>query len=346
MRSKCMKKLFFLITLFFSVSFISRAQSDSTIKKQTYHGVVKNEKNKPIQNASVIVEGDEKGTTTDAEGFFKINAQPNAKLVITADGYQSSLTPVRNAQFVQLVSIKNKSNSDNTDELIKQQSVSNDFKNYATAESSRNYTGSYLTTFKENEATVGSRFLFDKWANGKLIDKNNNDIVAKDYKLNYDKMGGKLLATNDQKTIIELDDTALSGYSFTDPTYGKEVLFKKVKLDDKNKFLIMLVGNGSSGYTLYKDLKTEFVRANYTNNGLIQSGHNYDEYVDKPVYYILLPGSNELTKIELKEKAIKKTLIANEARVKTFFSSHAEGKIDEDMLIQLISFLNQESNRN
>ena len=63
------KSVFLLLFLFFSI--IDRAQSVNGLKKQTLHGIVKNEKNKAVQNASVIVKGEEKGTVTDVLVFLK-----------------------------------------------------------------------------------------------------------------------------------------------------------------------------------------------------------------------------------------------------------------------------------
>lgn len=330
-----------LSALFFILSVTIKAQSDST-KKQIFHGVVKNEKNKAIQNASVIVEGEEKGTTTDSEGFFKITARPNAMLVISADGYEPFHIPVRRAESVRLVMLKNNGSDNDPDnvanEFTKQQTASNDFRNYVNTESSRNYTGSYLSVIKANEGTVGSRFLFDKWLDSKLTDKKNNQISVKEYSFNYDKMGGKILATNDQKTIIEIDESTLSGFSFTDPM-GQEIIFKKVDAIEKNKFLIVLAEKVNNGYSLYKNLKTEFVKADYSNNGLIRSGHNYDEYVDKPEYFIIGPDSVSY-KIDLKEKSFKKVLESKKEIVKSFLDSHRDDKFDESLVIQLISYIN------
>jgi hypothetical protein len=326
------------------VSTVSQAQLDSTIKKKIFHGIVKNEKNKPIENASVIVEGDEKGTVSDNLGYFKINARPDAVLVVNAEGYESSLTPVGNEELVRIIMIKSKSLNDGEGvKMAKQQSVSNDFHNYINTESSRNYTGSYLTVFKGSEGTVGSRFLFDNWVPGKLIDKNDHEIIVKGFTFNYDKVGHKLLATSNEKTIIEVEDSAIKSYSFFNPA-GGETVFKKVNGADKNKFLIVLVDSPNKKYSLYKSLKTELVKANFTSNGLIQSGNKYDEYVDKFEYYISDSSSPNLVKVDLKEKQIKKAFPNEQQKVNAFLASHKEDKINESLLIELISYINLNSN--
>lgn len=223
---------------------------------------------------------------------------------------------------------------------VKDQSIQNDFQNYQNTESSRNYTGSYLTVFKNKEGTVGSRYLFNSWVNGKVTDKNDKEINTNGYSFNYDKIAGKLLATPDKKTIIEIDDTAINSYSFFGPA-GEQILFKKIKNIDPAKFLIVLAEGSGNTCSLYKSLKTEFVKASFTSNGIIQSGNKYDEYVDKYEYYIMFSNSKTFTKVELKERSIKKVLANNEEKVKAFFASHNEDEMNESLLVKLISYLNQ-----
>src|ERR1700745_418659 len=98
-----MKKILLFFITFFASSIILFSQVDSSLKKQTLHGVVKNEKNKPIQNASVIVEGEQTGVVTDSLGYFKIDARPNAVLIINADGYESLMKEVNSKELVQAV---------------------------------------------------------------------------------------------------------------------------------------------------------------------------------------------------------------------------------------------------
>ena len=54
------------------------------------HGQVKDENGKPLMNASVIIKGTNKGTTTNANGDFKITVPNNkAVLVISYTGYKT-----------------------------------------------------------------------------------------------------------------------------------------------------------------------------------------------------------------------------------------------------------------
>src|SRR6476659_7605768 len=106
-----MKTILLSLTLLSVFTFTVYGQSDSTLKKQTLHGVVKDEKNKPIQKASVIVEGEEAGTTTDSLGYFKIDAKPNAVLIINADGYEPLMREINSKELVDAVMTKTRSQS-------------------------------------------------------------------------------------------------------------------------------------------------------------------------------------------------------------------------------------------
>ena len=104
-----MKTILLSLIFFLSTSLAIYGQSDSAMQKQTLHGVVKNEKSKPIQNASVMVEGDETGTVTDSLGYFKIDARPSAVLIINADGYEPLMKEINNKELIQAVMVKTKS---------------------------------------------------------------------------------------------------------------------------------------------------------------------------------------------------------------------------------------------
>ena len=336
-----MKKHLFFFLSFFSISIVVRAQLDSTKKRQIIHGVVINEKNKPVQDASVIIQGEEKGTVTDSLGYFKINAKSDAVLIINAAGYESLLEKIRNEELIRAVMKRNPlNNSAGADETIKQQSFSNAFQDFSKTETGNLYRGSSLPVFIIKENTVGSRYLFDSWVKGKLIDTTGKEINTNDYVFNYDKMTGKLIATQDKKIVIEINDAVIKSYSLTDLS-GKETKFEKSGLINNDKFLVSLAGEKNNKYSLYKLINTKFVKANFVTNGLIESGKKYDEYADTFEYYIVYNSSGIHKKVELKEKLIKKTITEDGEKVKTFFIKHTGDKLNESLLAELILFLNQ-----
>jgi TonB-dependent starch-binding outer membrane protein SusC len=70
-----------------------------TVKVQTaidINGKITDEKGQPLEGATVLVKGTNNGTKTDANGNFSINAEPNAMLVISYVGFESSTIKVGN----------------------------------------------------------------------------------------------------------------------------------------------------------------------------------------------------------------------------------------------------------
>jgi hypothetical protein len=334
-----MKKKCFSLMLIITLSSVIWAQSNPSLKKQTLHGIVKNEKNKGVQNASVVVKGEEKGTVTDSLGLFKIDADPNAVLVIAAEGYEPTMKPINGKELI-IVLVKAPDNNNNSllNETISQKQVYNSVQDFGKAESSRFYQGSALTVFHQKEETQGSRYLFNWWVNGTMLDTNLVVINTADFNFNYDKIGKKILATRDKNTIIEINDAAINSFILkTDTSITK---FEKIPAISKKEFLIEVVKNEVK-YSLYKSMKTTFQKADYANNGVIASGKKYDEFVDEFEYYIIFPGGNQFKKVDLKKKSIREALSSEEAKVKQYFSKSESGVVNETFLKELILFLNQ-----
>jgi len=334
-----MKEKYFSLILFITVATVTWSQTNPVLKKQTLHGIVKNEKNKAVQNASVIVKGEEKGTVTDSLGLFKIDASPNSVLIISAEGYEPTMKPVNGKELI-IVLVKTPDNTNNSilNETISQKAVYNSVQDFGKAEASRIYQGSALTIFHQKEETHGSRYLFNWWVNGTVLDTNLTVINTADFSFNYDKIGKKLLATRDKNTIIEINDAAINSFILkTDTSITK---FEKIPGIGKKEFLIEVVKNEVK-YSLYKSMKTTFQKADYTNNGVIASGKKYDEFVDEFEYYIIFPGGNQFKKVELKKKSIREALSNEEVKVKQYFSKSESGVINESFLKELILFLNQ-----
>jgi len=335
-----MKKILLFFIIFFASSIILFSQVDSSLKKQTLHGVVKNEKNKPIQNATVIVEGEQKGVVTDSLGYFKIDARPNAVLIINADGYESLLKEVNSKELVQAVLAKTKSQDDNSgsSEILKQQTLSNSFQDFGRMENGTIYHGSSLPVIHQNEETKGSRYFFKDWVRGTVIN-DKGETVSDEYCLfNYDKISHALLVTKDKKSMIQVNYSDVQSFTLKDQ--GGEYVFSKNPLINGKDFFIQLV-KPRGKYSLYKSVKTNFVKSDYRSDGLVESGKNYDEYVDENDYYIVSASWDKYKTVDLKKKSIKEALQDDKDKVNSYFSQHKDDFINESFLIGLINSLNQ-----
>lgn len=92
-----MKKLFIGLSLLLSVSILF-AQNLQTIK-----GTVTDAKNETVPGVSVVVKGTIKGTITDIDGQYSIQAEPQAVLVFSFIGFQTQEIPVNNQTVVNVL---------------------------------------------------------------------------------------------------------------------------------------------------------------------------------------------------------------------------------------------------
>jgi hypothetical protein len=218
------------------------------------------------------------------------------------------------------------------------QAIQNDFQNYVNTESARNYTGSFLPVFTSKENTLGNRYLFVRWVKGKVFNLDSQLISDDSFVFNYDKITKKLLATQDNKTVVEVNDEDMKSFTLT---YGDvSVTFERIPLISNEGFYVLLAESGKK-YSLYKRIKTRFQRTNFTTNGIFQSGNNYDEFIDEPDYYIVMPGQKEAKKLELTRKSVKAMFKPEISKVRSYFTDHSGEAFDEVYLTGLVNFLNK-----
>jgi len=215
------------------------------------------------------------------------------------------------------------------------QSVQNAFQNLT---ATGNYSGASLPIFGHKEDTKGSRYLFEHWVNGYAVNNKNITINVVGYAFNYDKINSSLLVTTDKRSCIEVANADLNSFVLTDD----ERSYSFVHLPFINpKVFFIEIEKDAAKYALYKLIKTKFIKSNYHNDGLTESGNNYDEYADETEYYIVFPGGTSFKKIELKKKSIKEVFAAENAKVDSYFSQHKNDDFTENYLKGLVQFLNK-----
>jgi hypothetical protein len=217
-------------------------------------------------------------------------------------------------------------------DLAQVQMLQNDFTNFADV---RIKTSS-LMSFTSKEETVGRRYFFGKWVGGSVTNMKDSLFEKPGYLFNFDKISSSLLLTEDKKIILELDKDQIKSFTLRDE--GKNYFFERLEINHNQEFFEPIVKN-TSKYSLYKSLKTKFVKSNYYTDGIAESGNKYDEYVDEWTYYIILPGQKDFRKIDFKKKTILQALTTEEVKVDAYFSAHKNQMIDEELLKNLILYL-------
>jgi len=197
-------------------------------------------------------------------------------------------------------------------------------------------SGATLPMVTHQEDTKGSRYLLKNFAPGVIVDNAGHIITDSFNLLNYDKIDGQLMIATDARNYLEVDKEKVVAFAFKTPDTSF-VFLNVPALSKVNYFL--LIANGPK-YSVYKSVRTKFDKANYQSNGLVESGHNYDEYVDKETYF-WVRNDDSAGVFELKKKSIKTAFERDKAKVDAFFSQHKYDDIDDSFVRKLIVYLNK-----
>jgi len=196
--------------------------------------------------------------------------------------------------------------------------------------------GAILPQFTHKEATKGSRYLFDTWVHGYVV--NNKDSIIQNPGLffDYDKMGGNLLLTKDKHSAVEVYRERVKSFTLYDHA-NQAYTFTMVPNIDKTHF-VEVIAEGNN-YKIYKATQTKFVPSNYSSDGIASSGNRYDEFVDEDTYYVI--GKNGIPqKIALKKKALKVVFTDDQVKLNQFFATN-DGDIDDNYLHDLGEYMNK-----
>lgn len=193
-------------------------------------------------------------------------------------------------------------------------------------------------TFLPRENTKGTPYLFEQWTT-MALDSMGNKKVARSviYQANFDQQKQQvIIRAGDTKGYApDLKDVQAFHFKKGDTTYQ----YVNLQTDGKERYMQLLV---TGDYTLLKDVSVELRRADYVNNGIIERGHNYDQYIKKNTYY--LRGQTQTKKVALKEKDFLKALPAEQVKEASAWLKDNNGAFDEMTAIHLVSFLNEKKN--
>ena len=213
-------------------------------------------------------------------------------------------------------------------------SASSTFKDFGDYSMHPIMSGSGLNAFNSPENTKGRRYFFDEWVTGEIVSFNGKSIIGDQYLFNFDKVNNNILVTKDKKEVIEVNKDSIREIHFTDK--GVAYNFEKVAKISAFRFVEVLVKNDK--LSLYKTISTHLVKANYTTNGLTESGNPYDEFVDEPVYIICYKG--EYKPVQLKFRSIRSNLKEESKKVNDFYAEHLDDEVDENYLKSIVNYIN------
>jgi hypothetical protein len=94
--------------------------------------------------------------------------------------------------------------------------------------------------------------------------------------------------------------------------------------------------------TVHKKLiTTKFTKSSYQNNGLVETGNNFDEFVNEQTYYYVDQLSNKGGTFELKKKSIKEVFAMEKGKTNTYFADHKADQVNDQFIGNFITYLNQ-----
>ena len=198
-----------------------------------------------------------------------------------------------------------------------------------------------LQSFSTKEVK-GSQFYFPSWTAGSLITA-SNEVMANEYLFLYDKVRQVLfMRPKDSAAVLQADKDKIRGFNLLQNGIHNFEVASNYDPNNKTDFYEVLTKNDSA-YTLLKLVKTKSVKfdpSNSANMTKVRDGEMYDEFQDDVTYFVSykhgLPKN-----IKLNENSWRKVLATDKRRVEDFINANNDSEKNEDLLVRLITSLNQ-----
>ncbi|MDB4918419.1 carboxypeptidase-like regulatory domain-containing protein [Mucilaginibacter sp.] len=300
-------------------------------------GTIKDQQGQPVPLAFVRDGQHFYATFADSTGAFILMADPASSLIAIAPGYSDANVKIDGKRSIAVVMTKGGSSSagnSNTSASSSQTQNIIDFLNSQPVSNQTGYSQKVQEGFNQ-EPTRGSRYLFNNWVHGFATGTGDSLLYDANNLYNYDKMDGDILFTRDKVSVFRIDKAHIKTISlYTGEPYP--LTFENAPAVYNKPFVQVLVS--SPKYRVYKRTETKLVRANFHTDGVIESGHKYDEYTDEAKYYFVKLPDGQPQSISLKKSTIKK-LFGGDAD--KFIAAHGGKDIDDSYLRDLNYNLSQ-----
>ena len=185
----------------------------------------------------------------------------------------------------------------------------------------------------------GKRLLLTHWVRGTVLTTNNASF-GPNYLYNLDLLNNELLLKPlDANTVLVVDKSQTK--SFALDSEGPTLYFEKQTNFEKKSeaAYYQVIGRGKK-YTLYKENKVKFKKADPYDRNQYVSGNIYDEYVPEDYYYALMPDQS-VQSFKLNKKNLFKAFPAEQSKIESYLSAHSDDKIDDAFLVGLMASLNE-----
>lgn len=310
------------------------ASANLFAQSQNIKGVISDQQGDHVPYAFLVDVEHKVATYSDSTGVFNFEVQPSSKILVLAGGHKDyTFTADQQKSYNIVLEGKNETLAAGKLNTV----VTNNFDTFSTHAGALNTQAGNISVTNHQDATQGSRYLYDSWVHGYVISNADSIVQNTHYLFNYDKINGNLLVNKDGNTIVQIDANSLKSFILFDKQVNEHA-FVKVPAVNNNHYVEIL--SDGPKYKIYKDIATKFHKADFSTNGIASTGNNYDEYIDQNFYYVVKDGGQPV-KLQLKKKAIKEAFAADADKLTKFMAASGSGDIDENYLKQLGDNLNK-----
>lgn len=314
--------------------FVLAATSSATAQTYIVTGLIKDDKGNPIHFVFVHDNNYMEATFTDSLGNFSIAVHSDSKLGFVAKGRIDTLVTVPGNGNLEVTLREAGPGSISISAGQAAQTSQADIRRQLQHADNADLR---LMPGHEKGNLHGSRYLFDNFVHGYIVSIENQFIYSPAYLVNYDKISGLPVLTNDNENISQFNWDRISSFTLFSNNDMQLSFVKEPSID--NAHFMQLLAPGKK-YKIYKLIKTKFMKADYVNSGVVSHGNDYDEYVDDADYYVWNVQTNKAQKIALKKKSIKEGFPAEADKVNKYLAD-TKGSVDDAYLSKLGDYMNQ-----
>ena len=199
---------------------------------------------------------------------------------------------------------------------------------------------SAFQTYSSREVN-GSQFFIKGWQPGEVFTV-HRETFSEGLLFCYDKVRQELfIRKKDSSLILLANKDEIESFSLKYEGRQYDFVNSFLFTDDKPEVFYQVLVYDSSGLSLFKYIKTTFVKADMTDMMRQREGDIYDSFIDKYTYYIVKNHGIPET-VQLKSKSLKKAFADLGLGIDPEkYMNASQETIDEDYLINLVKSFNK-----
>jgi hypothetical protein len=182
----------------------------------------------------------------------------------------------------------------------------------------------------------GSRYFFPRWSVGKLV-SSTGFVFSDSYVFLFDKINQDIYVRGkDSSDIYLVNKPQIENFELGEHAF---LPGSKINGADPNNFYELIAGNNEN-FTLYKLIRTKFVKFDNSDLEKIKMGDFEDEFKDEISYYVASKDS-PVKKITLSEKKLVQAFPEQKQKINEYYNQHQADISPDQFAAGLIDYLNK-----